>query len=317
MTSSQPPTRDIVVPLLSNYTSGLTVPATVTIHAGQTTATFDVTMHDDRLIQGNRPVVVTAAVENWTSGSATLSDIDDDRTIAVIAPSDVWEGQGVLHNAGTVRLGEALPSALTVPLSTSDSGHLGVPFSVTIPAGQTSQNFDLSIVDDLAANHNRPVTVTAVASGFTNATQSVVIHDNELDHFAWDAIASPEDVQVSFVATARAKNLDNDTIPTYAGTAALVASGDHGANAVTPATCTFAGGVWTGRRSDDKRRHRGRPRFERRGGAYRRQQFLHRAVARPGDRFPNRQDRLSAVHQPAYRRDGSSGGFLRQHGDRL
>ena len=76
--SNRAPTRDIVVHLLSNYTNGLTVPATVTLPAGQTSVHFDVTMHYDQLIEGDRPVLVAATVENWTTGSATLVDLDSD-----------------------------------------------------------------------------------------------------------------------------------------------------------------------------------------------------------------------------------------------
>ena len=41
----------------------MTVPATVTIPAGQTSATFNVTMHDDHVVEGNRPISVTAQMD--------------------------------------------------------------------------------------------------------------------------------------------------------------------------------------------------------------------------------------------------------------
>ena len=69
------------------------MPATVTIPAGQTSASFNVTMHDDHVIEGNRPIAVTAQMDNWTSGSATMTDIDDDGTLAVTLPASGWEGQ--------------------------------------------------------------------------------------------------------------------------------------------------------------------------------------------------------------------------------
>ena len=91
----------------SSDTTGLTVPATVTIPAGQTSVSFDVTMHDDHVIEGNRPITVSALMDTWTPGSATLTDIDDDASLAVSLPASGWKGQ-TLTGAGSVTLGGAL-----------------------------------------------------------------------------------------------------------------------------------------------------------------------------------------------------------------
>ena len=98
--------------LTSSDTTGLSVPRTVILPAGQTTANFDVTMIDDHVIEGNRPITVTAQMDNWTPGSATMTDIDDDATLAVRLPASGWKGQ-TLAGAGTVSLGGTLPSPLT------------------------------------------------------------------------------------------------------------------------------------------------------------------------------------------------------------
>ena len=89
--------------LSSSDPTGLTVPATVILDAGTTTATFGIVMHNDQVIEGSRPITVTASVENWTSGSATLTDLDDDATLAVVLPDSGWKGQTL---SGTLQLGE-------------------------------------------------------------------------------------------------------------------------------------------------------------------------------------------------------------------
>ena len=71
----------MTVQLSSSDTTGLTVPATVTIPAGQTSASFNVTMVDDHVIEGNRPISVTAQMDNWTPGSATMTDFDRRRHV--------------------------------------------------------------------------------------------------------------------------------------------------------------------------------------------------------------------------------------------
>src|SRR6202012_945995 len=52
MTASAAPAKDITVQLSSNLTSRLTVPATVTIKAGQTSASFVATIINNGVIDG-------------------------------------------------------------------------------------------------------------------------------------------------------------------------------------------------------------------------------------------------------------------------
>ena len=58
--------------------SEITVPATVTIIAGQTSATFDLTVIDDTEIDGTQTVTVAASVAGWISSSDTVGVYDND-----------------------------------------------------------------------------------------------------------------------------------------------------------------------------------------------------------------------------------------------
>jgi uncharacterized protein YdeI (BOF family) len=246
VTASQAPTRDIAVQLVSNDTSEVTVPATVTIPAGQTSANFNVTIVDDPVIDGTQTAAVTASVENWTSGSASINVLDNDATISMTLPADAWEGQGVLSGAGTVRIGGTFASDVVVSLASNDLTELSVPATVTIPAGQLSATFDLTIQDDGEFDGPQTVQVTATATGFTGASASMVVRDNELDHFGFDAISSPKAAGVPFAVTARAYDVLNNAILVYSGTAALSGLGQSGPLPITPTSITFASGVWTG-----------------------------------------------------------------------
>ena len=147
VTASAAAQNAVVVQLSSSDTTGVTVPATVTIPAGQTSATFNVTTHDDHVIDGNRPISVTAQMDNWTSGAATMTDIDNDGTFAVSLPASGWEGQ-TLTGAGTLTLGGTLTAPLTVALVSSDPTRLSVPSTVTVPAGQTTAAFTVTLLNN-------------------------------------------------------------------------------------------------------------------------------------------------------------------------
>ncbi|MBN2473427.1 MAG: Ig-like domain-containing protein [Pirellulales bacterium] len=68
----------LTVDLLSSDVGELTVPAQVTIPAGQSSYTFDADTVEDGIADGNQTVAVTASVAGFTSGSDALivSDID-------------------------------------------------------------------------------------------------------------------------------------------------------------------------------------------------------------------------------------------------
>ena len=66
-----------------DYTSG---PYTVTFPAGQTTATFDVPINDDHMLEGNENFMLTidrtslpTGVTAGSPGEATVTTVDDDR----------------------------------------------------------------------------------------------------------------------------------------------------------------------------------------------------------------------------------------------
>ena len=95
ITASAAPSRDIVVQLTSTNTTEVAVPATVTLPAGQTTVSFDVTIGDDWIVDGTQTAVVSAHVENWTDGSATINVYNTD----VMALNGEWHtlGNGPSH----------------------------------------------------------------------------------------------------------------------------------------------------------------------------------------------------------------------------
>jgi hypothetical protein len=104
------------------------------IPAGQTTATFDLTVVDDLEIDGPSTAVVTAHVENWQDGSASISVLDNERKeITVSLKRYAGEGNGMLKDAGTVRIPGTLVDDLTVSLVASDPSELTVPAAVVIP----------------------------------------------------------------------------------------------------------------------------------------------------------------------------------------
>lgn len=104
---------------------------------------------------------------------------DDARTITVTTASpSVMEGAGTL--TGTVSRNLDTVGAVTVDLMSSDTSEATVPAQVTIPDGQASVDFVITIIDDTIADGAQTVTISANAPAdfFVESTDLVVL-DND------------------------------------------------------------------------------------------------------------------------------------------
>src|SRR5439155_713191 len=68
----------LTVNLSSSDTTEATVPATVTIGAGQVSATVNLAAVDDDLVDGTQTVTITASAPGFTSGSDTVQVTDNE-----------------------------------------------------------------------------------------------------------------------------------------------------------------------------------------------------------------------------------------------
>ncbi|MBX7209074.1 MAG: M36 family metallopeptidase [Verrucomicrobiaceae bacterium] len=240
------PVVPVTVHLSSSNPAELSLPASVVIPAGQTSATFDVTLPDDIYIDGPRAVTVTAHVAGWTDGTAagTVQD-DEGNVISITLAFPIQEYAGDV--TGTVSVAGVVASAVDVALVSSSSADLTVPAMVTIPAGASSAGFTAHVVQDAVPEPTETVTVSGSALGFIGGSALTFIVDDDPAGFVFSAMPSsvlrtaPQPVTITAVAVGGA------TVASFSGTAALSASGDGGTVGITPqVTGSFTSGVWTG-----------------------------------------------------------------------
>jgi alpha-tubulin suppressor-like RCC1 family protein len=99
--------------------------------------------------------------------------------LQVVLPASVAENAGVLPNAGAIWLGSILPTNLTVSLSSSEESRLTVPATATVLAGQPNATFDLTLGDNAVHDGNHIVTITASTDDFINASNAVLVIDDD------------------------------------------------------------------------------------------------------------------------------------------
>ena len=186
---SQPAATDVTVKLTYSGTatdgSDYTAVTSVTIPAGQTSTTFDLSTIDDALAEGSETITISvgeitgggfeAIAADPDKGSVTTLVTDDvggpgggtpgaeDTCLVSIAgPASVVEGQPA--SGYTVSLSQPASTDVTVKLTYSGTATDGSDYtavtSVTIPAGQSSVSFDLSTIDDALAEGSETITVS-------------------------------------------------------------------------------------------------------------------------------------------------------------
>ena len=137
----------LVVSLISSNTNKLRVPDTITIPAGETSATIPVTAFNNAIIDGTHQVEIVASAAGFVPGSDTVDVSDNDiPTLSLSIDSSVI-AEGSSGTTATVTRSLVTTSELTVSLLT-DGDIVQVPYSVTIPANRASVSFAIRPVDD-------------------------------------------------------------------------------------------------------------------------------------------------------------------------
>ncbi|CAG0959908.1 RTX-I toxin determinant A from serotypes 1/9 [Methylophilaceae bacterium] len=175
---------------------------TITIPVGASTADSDpyIPRADDAYLQGDEALTVSIdstsggnyeAVATAGSISNTIVDDADVTTVSISGSTSTDEGDTASYTVSLT--GEAQLTDVVVTLSYSGTAIDGTDYNgvttVTIPAGSSSVDFDITTVDDLIAEGNENFTVTivsAVGGNFenlvvsaTNQSVTTTIVDNE------------------------------------------------------------------------------------------------------------------------------------------
>lgn len=171
-------------------------PGTLTFAPGQTTRTIDVTVTNDTLDEPAETVVVTLATPtNSTLGAntahtLTIADNDDPPTVAFVAATS-----SVAENTATANLVVTLSTAsgqdVTVPYvvnagstATNPTDYTIAASPLTIPAGATSANIVVTVVNDPLDEPNETVIVnlgtpTNATLGATTSTTLTIIDNDD------------------------------------------------------------------------------------------------------------------------------------------
>ena len=197
---------EITLVITSSDTSEAIV-GSLTIPAGATVGTFDITAQDDVDVDGDQEVLITVAAEGYGTASQVLTVVDDEAAslTLVIASAEVAEGSVV---AGSVERNTGTAGDLVVTLGSSDDGEAMVPATVTIEDGQATAQFLITGVEDNFVDGTQVVEVTASADGFNPGGGSLSVVDLDVPALVVEVLADEISESGSTTATVT-RNTDN------------------------------------------------------------------------------------------------------------
>lgn len=164
VTTSRASTEPITVTLSSENTKRFSFPQTVTIPAGETSATVDVTAIDDEIPSLDLSNAFTVSAPKHNKGEVIVLLKDNDLPVLELqlTPTTVQESAGVVAVAGVLRRTTNTGSKITVKLTDDANG--GLYFgnrTLTLDKGVEEVHFNFGPVDNALADGDRTYTITA------------------------------------------------------------------------------------------------------------------------------------------------------------
>lgn len=164
----------VTISLTSSNTAAATVPSSVTVSEGNTTASFDI---DTEAVTQSVDVNIRTSY-NDIHRSARLTIVPSAQTVALESVSIDSGVVGDFDATGMVTLSAAAPSGgIVVALGGSRAGLATVPASITIAQGQTTATFTITTVRPLATSE---VLVTAQYDGLVRTALLTIFSNWEL-----------------------------------------------------------------------------------------------------------------------------------------
>ncbi len=167
MLTAPAPSGGLVVNLQSNNAQ-VQVTATVTVPAGQTSASFNISTSAGST---SASAAITASLNGCAAISVSLTVNPPSCVASVSLSSNTVTGGNSL--TGTVALTAPAPSGGLVVNLQSNNAQVQVGATVTVPAGQTSASFNISTS---AGSTNASATITASLNGCARASATLTVN---------------------------------------------------------------------------------------------------------------------------------------------
>lgn len=159
----------------------LTVPATATIPAGQSSVDIQLETLNDDIALGSVTVTVSAIASGYAKTTLPLTVLDDEVPAISITPgqASLTEGSPNKLQLTVSRNTADISEPLTVALS-SVSSRISLPGSVVIPGGSRQVQFSVQAVNDQIVSVTSSALIEASAASFTSGQSSLTVNEDDI-----------------------------------------------------------------------------------------------------------------------------------------
>lgn len=245
-------TGPLVVMLTNSDLSEATLPASVMILAGDSSANFIIQAEDDTVVDGTQTVTVTGEATGFVSGSADVDVTDNDSaTVSIAAVTngnelDPTDGQFVV-SVTTASEDDVDVTYIITGSAISGTDFTALTGTVTIPANTLSAAIDIDVIDDEVAETVDTLTIqldSVFATGDVTVdmpqnTDSILMLDDDIP----DISLSTTTVTVSEDGSTATVEVQLTSQPT-ANVILTVTTADATEATVSTATLTFTPADW-------------------------------------------------------------------------
>ena len=170
-------------PLMVNISASeptrISVPAFITIPAGQSGKTFNLTAINNEDIEGDFEVEILVQEDSYGTATSIITVIDDEAPSLFLSLSVDEANEGDQFELEITR-DFINDQPLTVDLFTSDNQQIDLPGDLTIEANQASAILMVDVTDDNTPELTEDVIINASFPGFNPAMASITILDDDI-----------------------------------------------------------------------------------------------------------------------------------------
>ncbi|QDT08965.1 DUF4465 domain-containing protein [Planctomycetes bacterium K23_9] len=177
--------EELVVQIESAHSSAARIPTAVTIPAGSASTTFEILAVDDAVFDGAQQSVISVSTGAHIGDQQSVTITDDETPVLTLSASDseLFESSEststqLLIHRNTANLAIPLVVDLSV-VGDASSDAVQFPSQVTIPAGARTVVVNISASDNVLAQGDQTVQMSANADGFAAGAVTVSVIDDE------------------------------------------------------------------------------------------------------------------------------------------
>lgn len=194
--------------------SRLKIPASVTIPAGQSSVNFYIQLADNTLLDNNGIINVSVIGNGYPEvyGQVEIEDNEFPDLTVISSKNSVSEGETFQL---TITAGRIPQEDLTVTIASEMYSRFTYPSKVTIPAGEKSVTFDVTVVDDDVPSLTLSNCFTAYAPAYNKGEVLIILEDDDvpiLELMLTPNKVSEEDGPISIAAILRRTGVTNNKI---------------------------------------------------------------------------------------------------------